>query len=317
MSSATILALFSSITTSSIAAPPTPSGTIINNQVIVTYKDDKGNNYTNKSNIIKITIRKVNSVILTNTSGGIQTVANLPNSLVYSIHTLHNTGNTTDIYNLNVSNETAEDTLNASELFIYKDTNDNGQLDDNEKKPITIIELASDEISKLIISSKLPENIDNTDTLHLKIKIQSKKNADVTASNKVKINFSDTRPRIKVVLSAAKDVTCDGNPDVEFGDVNLNPMVANECLILHIQAENTSKNKALGVILKNTLPEFTSYKASSLQYCKGKHCTLEAVTDVVDNDAAEFDVNNDEVRFKAGSMIAGEHASARFTIIID
>jgi uncharacterized repeat protein (TIGR01451 family) len=316
MSSAAILVLSSSLTTASIAAPHAIPGTIIQNQVIVTYKDGKGNRYTNQSNIIKISIREVNSVTLTNNSGETQTAGNIPNALVYSIHTLHNTGNITDTYHLKIQNETIGDTLNATEFFIYKDKNSNGQLDGDEKKPITTIELASDVTAKLIITSKLPENIDSNDTLNIKVSAESKKNTNIIALNRVKINFSDTRPKIKVVLSAAKDIACDGNPDVEFGDVNLNPMAPMECLILHIQAENTSKNEALDVLLKDIIPEFTSYKENSLQYCKGKGCSLDSFTDAVDNDAAEFDEENDEVKFKAGNMLSGESASARFTIII-
>jgi hypothetical protein len=317
MSSMAILVLFISIIKPSIAAPQATSGTIIKNQVVVTYKDSKGNRYSNESNIIKITIREVNSVTLTNISGETKTVGNIPNALIYSIHTLHNTGNTTDTYHLSIQNEITGDTLNATEFFIYNDKNRNGQLDIDEKKPITVIELVSDTTAKIITTSKLPENIYNNDTLNIKVNVQSKINTNVTASNKVKINFSDTRPKINIVLSAAKDIACDGDPDAEFGDVNLNHMASKECLILYIQAKNNSKNRVLGVILKNTLPEFTSYKKNSLHYCKGKECRLERFTDAIDNDTAEFDETNDEVKFKAGEIITGEKAFARFSIIID
>jgi hypothetical protein len=105
------LALFASLTMTNIAVavPHAAAGSIIQNQVVATYKDALGNVYTNASNIVNITIREVNSAKLTNTSGETQTVANTPNSLVYSVYTLQNTGNTTDTYDLTAVNEATGD----------------------------------------------------------------------------------------------------------------------------------------------------------------------------------------------------------------
>jgi hypothetical protein len=94
-------------------------------------------------------------------------------------------------------------------------------------------------------------------------------------------------------------------------------MAPAECVIMNIQAENSTDNEALEVVLKDPTPEFTSYKAGTLQYCKGDACTLQNFTDDVDTDAAEYDQTNGEARFKAGTMVAGEKVSARFSIVID
>jgi hypothetical protein len=318
-SSVVALALLFSImmTNTAVAIPHAPAGTIIQNQVIATYKDIHNNTYTNESNIVKITIRKVNSVTLTNTSGETQTVGNTPNSLVYSVHTLQNTGNTTDTYDLSAINEATGDTLDAAEILIYEDKNGNGQLDDNEKTPITSIKLASDASVKLIVRSKLPATVGNDDTLNIKVTASSQKDSAVNATNLVKINFSNVQPKVDVVLTAAKDTGCDGTPDSDFGDIDLVQMAPTECVIMNIQAKNSTANEALEVVLKDPIPEFTSYKTGTLQYCKGDACTLKNFTDEVDADPAEYDQINGETRFKAGTMAAGEKVSARFSIVID
>jgi hypothetical protein len=86
---------------------------------------------------------------------------------------------------------------------------------------------------------------------------------------------------------------------------------------MNIQAENNSNTDALEVILKDPIPEFTTFKTGTLQYCKGNGCTLQNRTDDVDGDNAEYDQTNGETRFKAGTMRAGEKATARFSIVID
>jgi hypothetical protein len=317
--SAVILTLLTALTMVNTAAavPHTPAGSIIQNQVVATYKDSVGNSYSNASNVVKITIREVNSATLTNTSGETQTVADTPNALVYSVHTLHNTGNTTDTYTLSAVNETTGDTLEASEILIYLDTNGNGQLDDDEKTPITTIELVSDESVKLIVVSKLPATLSDSDTLNIKVNAVSQKGGGVDGSNLVKINFTNAQPKIDVALTAAKDIDCDGNHEGSFGDINLVQMAPTECVIMNIQAENSSATTALEVVLKDPIPAFTTFKTGTLQYCKGDACTLENFTDSVDSDNAEYDKTNGEVKFKAGTIIAGEKASARFSIVID
>jgi uncharacterized repeat protein (TIGR01451 family) len=436
-----------------IAAPHAAAGLTISNKIIVTYKDNNGITYTDESNIITITIRAVDSATLTNDSGNTLTSAAIPNHIVYTLHTLHNTGNTKDSYTFSANNDAAGDTLDATNLLIYNDANKNGQLDPAENTPINSIELISDQLVKLLVATQLPAVVDVSDSLHITVDAVSDNGGTVTTTNHVNITFTNDnianpirweakdlgnchayqvinsastwqqaktsaeamiydgktghlltlsnneetnfittlmspttayyigakrlgsgwswvnnqtwnyenwdagqpdnaggledvieiynsgkwgdiagttqhnfivefdidciQPKVEVVLQAAKDTDCDDQQEGDFGTVNLLDMAPNECLIFDIKAENTSTTNANEVMLSDPLPEFTSYKANTLRYCKGDGCTLQTLTDAVGDDSAEYDATNGETKFIAGTLIPNQKVFARFSIRID
>ena len=82
------------------AAPP-PAGSTINNQASVTYTDSGGVNRTVLSNNVVTTVLQVASLTLTANGGGLTGALNgTAGSIVYFPHTLTNTGNGTDTFNL-------------------------------------------------------------------------------------------------------------------------------------------------------------------------------------------------------------------------
>lgn len=81
------------------AAPP-PAGTSISNQASATYSDASGVPRTVTSNVVQTTVQQVASLTLT--QSGAQNAT--PGSVVYYPHTLTNTGNGTDTFNLGASN---------------------------------------------------------------------------------------------------------------------------------------------------------------------------------------------------------------------
>lgn len=306
--------LASQLTISSVYAA-VAAGTTISNQVTVSYKDAAGNSYTDESNIINITIRRVNALELTKTSDETQNETATPDAIVYSTHTLQNTGNATDTYNLAVANETG-DSKDSPEFLIYKDTNNNGVLDNDEKTPITSIEIPAGESVSLIVATKLPSDISESDTLDATLIASSATDSNIKQTNAIHLTFT-VRPNVDISLTAVKDVNCDGSPDGDFGVLDLADMASEECAIMHIEAENTSNVDAIDVVLKDELPSYISYKKGTSSFCLGTNCTLVATTDAVDDDAGEYDDASGIVRFNAGDMASGTKASARFSVVID
>jgi hypothetical protein len=176
-----------------VALAAAPGGAILQNQVTVTYTDIGGKAYTAQSNIVEISIREVRGATLTITAGENQEVAAAPGTKVYSVHTLTNGGNVTETYALTAANVTGGgDTLDASALKIYLDSNGNGVLDSGETTPITSTNLAAGGAVKLIVESTLPATIAASDTLKVTLDATDSKGTTASSTNTVNITFKDT-----------------------------------------------------------------------------------------------------------------------------
>ena len=106
------------------AAPP-PAGTSIGNQASATYADALGNAQTPvTSNTVTTTVAQVASFTLT----ADQTKPGAPGTSVYFPHTLTNTGNGSDTFDLSVANrnDAPNNTFDFSSVAIYADANGDG-----------------------------------------------------------------------------------------------------------------------------------------------------------------------------------------------
>ena len=104
------------------------------------------------------------------------------------------------------------------------------------------------------------------------------------------------KPKVEVSLAAAKDLTCDGEPDDEFGDVDLTEMASGECVIMHVRAENTSNEVARKIHVKQAVPTHASYVPNSITLCGsvGTECVdlTPRTDDASDTDAGYYDENS-------------------------
>ena len=106
------------------AAPP-PAGTSIGNQASATYADALGNAQTPvTSNTVVTTVAQVASFTLT----ADQSKPGAPGTSVYFPHTLTNTGNGSDTFDLSVANrnDAPNNTFDFSSVAIYADANGDG-----------------------------------------------------------------------------------------------------------------------------------------------------------------------------------------------
>jgi len=118
------------------------AGEKIKNLATVTYEDENGNKYTAQSNEAVITVAPQYKATIEDD----RTQDAAPGQTVYFSHTIVNTGNIADTYNLTTNNNAAK---------IYRDTNGNGQPDSGEAV-ITSLGLAPDETANIIVAYSVP-----------------------------------------------------------------------------------------------------------------------------------------------------------------
>jgi len=213
----------------SAVSAPTPAGSILENQVIVTYQDALGKLHTAASNIISITIRKVQAATLTEVSGMEQKVAAIPNMEVDSVHRLQNTGNVRSTYQLTAENvtssttqgaskriarlqlrsESVTDTIDAEQMLIFYDKNNNGIVDADEATPITEITLEAGEKANLIVRSMLPKLVKKDDRLDVTLQAKDKDNeVIITSKNWIKLTLTDSNTSDLTLWSEKEGGNC-------------------------------------------------------------------------------------------------------------
>jgi uncharacterized repeat protein (TIGR01451 family) len=117
--------------TSLVDSAPPPAGTSIGNQASATYTDASNTPRSTTSNVAITIVQQVASFTLT--ADGAKFAA--PGGQVYYPHTLVNTGNGIDTFNLSVVNNASGDNFDLTSLALYADANGDG-LPDNAT-PIT------------------------------------------------------------------------------------------------------------------------------------------------------------------------------------
>lgn len=124
-----VLALIASSTGLLESAPP--AGTSIGNQASATYTDASNTPRSTTSNVAITIVQQVASFTLTASQAKFSPAG----AQVFYAHTLVNTGNGTDTFNLSVANNPAGDNFDLTSLALYEDANGDG-LPDNGT-PIT------------------------------------------------------------------------------------------------------------------------------------------------------------------------------------
>ncbi len=107
-----------------VRAQAPEAGTSIGNQATATYTDGSGTTRAVTSNVVSTVVQQVASLTLTQDNTKYSTVG----GVVYFPHTLTNTGNGPDTFNLTYA-QSATDNFNLSNVAIYPDANGDGQPD--------------------------------------------------------------------------------------------------------------------------------------------------------------------------------------------
>lgn len=250
------------------AAAPS-AGTNISNIASASYTDSNGSNKTVTSNVVTTTVLQVASFTLI----ADQTKTANANGQVSLSHTLTNTGNGTDTFNVAVvNNDTRDNTQDAydfSGLNVYLDANKDGVPD--SQTPVTSVTLTAGQSVNLIVqATTASNNIFANDLGKLTVSAISGFDTSVTAKNVDTVKITNG-----AVISLLKSAS------VSNVDATSSSPAARE-VEYTLAYQNTGNTTATNVTITDVLP-------SGLTYVTGS-ATVNgtAVSDAADTDGYNF-----------------------------
>lgn len=250
------------------AAAPS-AGTNISNIASASYTDSNGSNKTVTSNVVSTTVLQVASFTLL----ADQTQTANANGQVSLSHTLTNTGNGTDTFNVAVVNDDTRDNttdkFDFSGLNVYLDANKDGVPD--SQTPVTSVTLAAGQSVNLIVrATTASNNISANDAGKLTVSAISVVDTSVTAKNVDTVKITNG-----AVISLLKSAS------VSNVDATSSSTAARE-VEYTLAYQNTGNTTATNVTITDELP-------SGLTYVTGS-ATVNgtAVSDAADTDGYNF-----------------------------
>ena len=219
------------------AAPP-PAGTSISNQASATYSDASGVTRTVTSNVVQTTVQQIASLTLA--SNGAQNAT--PGSVVYYPHTLTNTGNGTDSFNLTTSN-TGGFTMASVQIFA-----DNGSGSPTGPAITSTGALAAGGLFKYIVVGTLPGTAAAAQTNTITVSGTS-----VFDNTKTQSNTDVTTATTNAVVTLTKSAS------VSSGS-------AGTAITYTLTYTNTGNSTATAVAITDVLPAGLNYTAGSARW---------------------------------------------------
>lgn len=250
------------------AAAPS-AGTNISNIASASYTDSNGSNKTVTSNVVSTTVLQVASFTLI----ADQTKTANANGQVSLSHTLTNTGNGSDTFNVAVVNndtrDNTTDNFDFSGLNVYLDANKDGVPD--SQTPVTSVTLAAGQSVNLIVqATTASNNVTAGDLGKLTVSAISGFDTSVTAKNVDTVKITNG-----AVISLLKSAS------VSNVDATSSSPAARE-VEYTLAYQNTGNTTATNVTITDVLP-------SGLTYVTGS-ATVNgtAVSDAADADGYNF-----------------------------
>ena len=279
-----------------------------------------------------------------------------PGGSVDYVHTLDNTGNTEESFELSSSNSGSPDGWNN---VIMVDTTGDGVPDtslsdldpatdvikgtDADGNPVDIVITDTDGDGNPEVILPPGTKLDLTPTVYAPSNAAPGANdiLTITAEN---MDTDPTAPdssvenvssvilgQVRLNKVVAYDADCDGTAD--GGDSSYaatlpaatQSVAPGECVIWQISAENQGDADARNVVIRDEVTAFTTYEANSLQYALGSGAAFSNPSDAVDGDEGEHDNgsvtffvgNADTDAVPGGTLVPGEIATVRFSTRVE
>jgi uncharacterized repeat protein (TIGR01451 family) len=221
---------------SAAQATPPPAGTSISNQASATYTDGSGVSHTVTSNVVQTTVQQVASLTLTQNGAQNATAG----SVAYYPHTLTNTGNGGDTFNLTTANSGG---FTMSTVQIYAD-NGSGQ---PTGSPITSTGLLNSGATfRFVVAATLPNTATAAQTNVLTVTGTSVFDATKTAAD-----TDTTTVTNNAVVSVTKSVSA------ASGAAGSGPYTYT------LTYTNTGNSTATTIALSDVIPAGMTYVAGS------------------------------------------------------
>jgi uncharacterized repeat protein (TIGR01451 family) len=221
------------------AAPP--AGTSISNQASATYSDGSGVARTVTSNLVQTTVTQVYSLTLA--SNGAQNAT--PGSVVYYPHTLTNSGNGTDTFNLAAANSGSPQ-FNMTNVQIFAD---NGSGTPTGPAITSSGALAAGATFKFIVTGTVPATATAGQTNTLGVTATSTGDGTKTASN-----TDTTTATSNAVVTLTKSIS------VATGAAGTGPYTYT------LTYTNTGNSTATNVAISDVIPTGMTYVTNSARW---------------------------------------------------
>ena len=273
------------------AAPD--AGQVIGNTASATYSDGSGISRSATSNNVNTSVLQVASFTLTADTTKYVT---LGGQVVYP-HTLTNTGNGTDTFQLSVANQAGTD-FNLGTLRIYADADNNGVADDAVDLNGQTVSLARDGVFTFVVVGSAPSTgVADGDSAVIDVKADSQVYEATPAEDPADVTNVDT-----AILTADAVINVVKSANVSQG-------LTGTLITYTLAYTNSGNNTATGVSLTDLIPTGTTYVADSGKW----------------NGAAQTDGTGDDVFSITGSTITaaigsvGQNVSGeiKFTVQVD
>ena len=277
------------------AAAPT-AGTNISNIASASYTDSTGNSKTVTSNVVTTTVLQVASFTLVSD----QTKTANANGQVSLSHTLTNTGNGSDTFNVGVVNndtrDSTTDNYDFTGLNVYLDANKDGIPD--SQTPVTAITLAAGESVNLIVqATTASSNVTAGDLGKLTVSAISGFDKSITAKNVDTVKITNG-----AVISLVKSAS------VRNVDATLASTTARE-VEYSLAYQNTGNTTATDVTITDILPAGLTYVAGSATV------NGTVLTDGVDAD--KYNVTSGVVTLVVPTVVANSGGVLKFKVRVD
>ena len=254
-----IVGLMLSFTAADVQAQSVPAGTLIGNQASATYQDAAGNSRTVTSNVVNTQIEQVAS--LTFVANGSRLVS--PGGSVSFPHTITNTGNGADVFNL--SQVSTSGVFTFANVRIYPDANGDGVPDDLNEITQTP-SIAQNGTFKIVVVGTVPGSAasGNAETITV--------TATSAFNNAVTLNVTDVAT---VSLNAV--VNINKTMSANSGVPGSGPFT------ITLGYTNTGNNAATNLVIADLLPAGMVYVAGSGRWSQT------GTTAMTDDNTAEAD----------------------------
>ena len=219
------------------AAPP-PAGASISNQASATYSDATGNTVTVTSNVVQTTVQQIASLTLV--ANGAQN-AN-PGGVVNYPHTLTNTGNGADTFNL-ITGNTGGFSMTGVQIFL-----DNGSGAPTGSPITSTGQLSAGAIFKFIVQGTLPASATAGQTNTITATATS-----VFDGTKTQSNTDVTTVANNAVVTLTKSASVSSGP-------------AGTAIKYTLSYTNTGNTTATAVAITDVLPAGLTYTAGSARW---------------------------------------------------
>ena len=277
------------------AAAPT-AGTNISNIASASYTDSTGNSKTVTSNVVTTTVLQVASFTLVSD----QTKTANANGQVSLSHTLTNTGNGSDTFNVGVVNndtrDSTTDNYDFTGLNVYLDANKDGIPD--SQTPVTSVALAAGESVNLIVQATTAStNVTAGDLGKLTVSAISGFDTSVSAKNVDTVKITNG-----AVISLVKSAS------VKNVDATLASTTARE-VEYSLAYQNTGNTTATDVTITDVLPAGLTYVAGSATV------NGTVLTDASDTDKYNF--TGGVVTLVVPTVVANSGGVLKFKVRVD